>query len=149
MLDYFSKPSTSEFVVPVVPAAFQRQQLQVKDFEWYSSSKNISGVQRSIQTAVLKHSGNKFRIGLQDPVQIHVIMFTVFNEYRVFDSIAQFNAIVIDKATQIILNNIYDSIHYRQNIDNVSMRSTNWQTGIIDHPVRPDISDKTLMLTPR
>lgn len=134
MLDYFSHPSTEFFDVPVV----QRFIPEDKTFIWYSTRTNISTLQRHIIKSVLNMSRGKFRIGRQDETQLRVLMYNIFNEYKVFDSMDQFNDIVVSLATKMILTNINDSLYYNKNVDSVSMKSTNWQTGIMSHPERVD-----------
>ena len=134
MLDYFSNPSTEFFDVPVV----QRFIPEDKTFIWYSTRTNISTLQTHIITSVLNTSQGQFRIGKQDETQLRVLMYNTFNEYKVFDSIDKFNEIVVSIATKMILTNINDYLYYSRNIDSISMKSTNWQTGIMSHPERID-----------
>lgn len=137
MLDYFSPPSTEPFRVPM--AVPQPDPTPQRDFDWYSSPSSVVSLQDQIRRSVLAASDGKFKIGPQDPVQLRIIMFKVYDEHRVFEGgIPEFHAMVLPIVTNNVLTNIYDSLYYRQNIDTVSMRSTNWQTGIQDYPARVD-----------
>ena len=148
MLDYYSKPSKGVFNVPVIQKPLAAK-FQEKTFAWYSTDANISTLQMQIIRSVLNRSGGKYRIGAQNNSHLRVLMYNTFNEHKVFDGgIAQFNELVVLKATEIIMININDSLYYRDNMDNVSMRSTHWQTGIMDHPERVD-EDMSLMFSMR
>ena len=117
MLDYFSKPTTEEFKTSGIPEWLMHPVASTKDFAWYSTRGKVASIQKELIHAVYHKTNGKYNISEQSDTQLLSIMWGVYHEYRIFDSFEQFSAIVVEKALEIVLINIYDTLNYITHLD--------------------------------
>lgn len=107
----------------------------------YFSSQNVQNIQNMIRYSIYKTSQQKYVIGNQDPLELHIIMRSLYLQYSrnnytdVTGQIQRLNEIVVEEITPKILSSIQQYLKYLKD-----RSKPFYGNNPIDHPVNVNSS---------
>ena len=99
----------------------------------FFSPQNIASIQNQIRYNVWKESNHIYTVGEQDPIELSIIMRSLYLQYsknritQIAEQIKELNSIVVDDVTPTVLSNIQQYLTY--------LRDKQFPYRTIDRPV--------------